>query len=103
MKANKRIYALFLIAILIGAFCYRVFADNVGCAMHNKSSSAITFSVDGSYGCRAEAGDTCSFTTTTGSHSLKAMRSDNSKSITITIDVSANGYDWTVSDSSDWQ
>jgi hypothetical protein len=103
MKTKNVAYKILIALVLVTAFAYRVFADNVGCQMHNQSTSRVTFSVDGNYGCTAEEGDTCSFTTTSGTHTFKAVRTDNNKSIAMTEDVGTNGCAWTVTDSSDWQ
>jgi hypothetical protein len=97
-KANRVIGLL----ILTIAFAISTFAENATIKIVNKSKAAITVSIDGTYGCRAESGDTCTFAATAKSHTLKAVRNDNNQSVELKADVASEGYTWKVTDDLDW-
>ncbi|MGE5540304.1 MAG: tetratricopeptide repeat protein [Gemmatimonas sp.] len=60
----------------------------------NQTSSYVTVSVDGGYGCNTAGGTTCAIPVSRGHHDLRAVRTDNGVSFTQRVDVSADGYIW---------
>lgn len=66
--------------------------------VHNDTSSSVTVNSEVGYGCTADAGDTCSFTIAVGKHTLKAKRSDNGKTRTEEVNVTADPYDFDLKD-----
>src|SRR5262249_32165750 len=53
-------------------------------------------SVDGAYGCNTAGHTTCTIPVSEGTHALKAVRSDNGSSTSLTATVPAAGYRWTL-------
>lgn len=62
----------------------------------NQSDSYVTISVDGAYGCNTAGHTTCTIPVSEGTHALKAVRSDNGSSTSLTATVPAAEYRWTL-------
>jgi hypothetical protein len=65
----------------------------------NQTTSYVTVSVDGSYGCNTAGGTTCSIPVTKGQHMLRAIRTDTGASFNQSVNIPGNGYIWPLSGS----
>jgi hypothetical protein len=65
----------------------------------NQTTSYVTVSVDGSYGCNTAGGTTCSIPVSKGHHILRAVRTDTGASFTQSVDIPGSGYIWPLSGS----
>ncbi|HUZ34304.1 MAG TPA: hypothetical protein VMV19_19710 [Xanthobacteraceae bacterium] len=64
----------------------------------NKTSSYVTVSVDGNYGCNTADHTTCTIPVSTGRHKLRAVRSDNGTAVEEADDIPDAGMTWTLSE-----
>ena len=64
----------------------------------NKTSSYVTVSVDGNYGCNTADHTTCTIPVSTGRHHLRAVRSDNGAVVEEDEDIPDSGMTWTLTE-----
>ncbi|MDE2227882.1 MAG: hypothetical protein KGL11_02425 [Alphaproteobacteria bacterium] len=64
----------------------------------NNTSSYVTVSVDGNYGCNTADRTTCTIPVATGRHKLRAVRSDNGAAVEEDDDIPDAGLTWTLSE-----
>ncbi|MDE2165306.1 MAG: hypothetical protein KGJ66_03075 [Alphaproteobacteria bacterium] len=64
----------------------------------NKTSSYVTVSVDGNYGCNTADHTTCTIPVSTGRHHLRAVRNDNGAVVEEDDDIPDAGMTWTLSE-----
>lgn len=60
----------------------------------NKTTSYITVSVDGSYGCNTAGGTTCLIPVLKGHHMLRAVRTDSGATFSQSVNVPSPGLTW---------
>ncbi len=65
----------------------------------NQTTSYVTVSVDGSYGCNTAGGTFCLIPIRKGTHNFRAVRSDTGASFSQAIDVSGKEVVWSLSGS----
>ena len=66
-------------------------ADAASLSVVNNTSSSVTVSVDGNYGCNTAGQTTCVIPTTVGQHRLRAVRTDNNQAVESDHNIPAEG------------
>lgn len=88
----------FLPLLAATAFVTATAADAATLTVANKTSSYVTVSVDGNYGCNTADHTTCTIPVSTGRHHLRAVRNDNGAVIEEDDDIPDAGMTWTLSE-----
>ena len=72
--------------------------ENTTLEVENNTSSYVTVSVDGAYGCNTADHTTCTIPVTVGQHNIYAVRSDNGATAETDAYIGPGGLRWTLSE-----
>jgi len=95
LTGHRAVHAVIIAAAL--AWPLQVLAENATLKVINNTSSYITVSVDGNYGCNTAPKTTCTIPVTTGFHRLRAVATDSGAAVEMPANISPDGYTWTIS------
>ena len=96
-QTRNRVLAV-VIGLLIATTAQSARAENATLEVVNDTSSYVTVSVDGNYGCNTADHTTCTIAVTVGHHQLHAARSDNGATADTEADIDSGGLRWTLSE-----
>jgi hypothetical protein len=94
LTSHRLAHAVLAAAAL--AWPMQVLAENATLKVINNTSSYITVSVDGNYGCNTAPHTTCTIPVTTGFHRLRAVATDSGAVVEMPANISPDGYTWTI-------
>lgn len=73
-------------------------AENTTLYINNETSTYLTISVDGNYGCNTAGNTSCTIPVTVGTHHLRAVRTEDGAELNTTANIGSGGYTWTLTE-----